>query len=178
MLDQTYFWGNLYTHFANQNEVSDEDGLVAKIAISGKQTTLDQFIAKYEKEAIVSVFGKQLSSDYFNGIEEETIDDKWAFMKSVIYDETNKVSFTANYVWFILDQYTTNTKTMRGSITESISKAKLVNNSTNQIQVFNEYVDLASNAREAVSESDLFADYFAENDIRLPKIEHINRFWL
>ena len=170
ILTTDYFWGNLQLQFLNVKP-SNADGLTDRVASGAKRTEIDQFISKYEIEALYDVLGVKLADEFVQGLSVETPDTKWTWLKDQIYNTTAKTSFVANYVWIIYSRYTTVRQTARATIESKVGKAQTVSNTINEVDAWNEFVKLARRVQQLIKENDDFADV-----VCLPRIETINEF--
>ena len=170
ILTTDYFWGNLQLQFLNVKP-SNADGLTDRVASGAKRTEIDQFISKYEIEALYDVLGVKLADEFVQGLSVETPDTKWTWLKDQIYNTTAKTSFVANYVWIIYSRYTTVRQTARATIESKVGKAQTVSNTINEVDAWNEFVKLDRRVQQLIRENDDFADV-----VCLPRIETINEF--
>lgn len=242
ILDSTYFWGNLQIQFLSAKS-SNMDGLADRVASGSKRTEIDQFIAKYEKEALEYVLGREMTANLIEALEyvpeepeedilpdgdnvvvdddlaqeppidieapnepepeelptpeppveeEEPIegeepvegeepeeeeepevypDPKWFWLRDVIYDTDAKSSFVANYVWFKHNRFTSVKQTARATIEKKVTNASVVSNTINEVDVWNEFVDLAHRVQWAIRHNEAFNEVY-----NLPLVRKINEF--
>ena len=180
ILSSDYFWGNLQLQFLLAKP-SNTDGLVDRVASGSKRTELDQWIAKYEQEALEYVLGSDMTRDLITAIEyeptdppvpEDEPDPKWAWLKGIIYDDTAKVSFVANYVWFKHDRFTSVKQTARAIVEKKVGNAEVVSNTINSVDIWNEFIVLGRKVQSLIRANEDFA-----NDIYvLPCLHKINEF--
>lgn len=101
-------------------------------------------------------------------------DEDFTFLKNLIFNEEAKISPIANYIWLKVEENTINTKTVRASIKEKVGNNISVSNATQQIEVYNEYVELANTVIYKLSNNEHFCRYFGQ--LRL--LKKANRFWV
>lgn len=181
-LDPTYFEGTLKVQFASANP-SLGGGLANAVAVTSKQNQLDDFIDRYELDALESVLGVPLANllvKYINLKEGEewtepdvTTEDMDALVK-LVYNEERHISFTANYVWLRIEEENVNTPTMRGVATEKVDKCDMRSNLVKQIRVYNEYVKFGKDCQRFV----IFNEDFKLFRFTLPRLRYANRFFL
>ena len=180
ILSSDYFWGNLQNQYLLAKP-SDSDGLVDRVASGSKRTEVDRWITKYEQEALEYVLGADMTRDLITAIEyeptdppvpEDEPDPKWAWLKGIIYDDTAKVSFVANYVWFKHDRFTSVKQTARAIVEKKVGNAEVVSNTINSVDIWNEFIVLGRKVQSLIRANEDFA-----NDVYvLPCLHKINEF--
>lgn len=101
-------------------------------------------------------------------------DEDFQFIQAALYNETDKISPIANYVFLEVERNNINTKTVRASVVEKVGKSTNVSNSTQMILVYNEFVELANEVVYKITENEHFCKYYC--DLRV--FRKSNRFWI
>lgn len=128
LIDQSYFWGELYVAQKSQQTVAEKIGM---------------YINKYEPEFLKELLGETLYNDMIIGLAvTPTPDPKWTTLRDKIINSTSKVSPIANYVWYWMKRRNVSQATGMGEIKPEGENGTIVSPSDQITRTWGEMVDL------------------------------------
>ena len=161
LIDKTYFKGEYL--IPNVEGV----GLVATAA----GESLDWYIAKYDPEYLRLVLGETLYDALISGLAITPVPAKWAALRNVLVDSTNKLSYIAGYVYYFVERSRFSLNTSQGQAKAKAQNSENVINTAPMRKAYNESMEYGRNVRAWLTEN--LADYPEYTVSELKALKHL-----
>lgn len=169
ILNETYFqYEPLHIPFAEASGIGVSKNLDAK-----RKSQLLHTIAVRELQFLKELLGKDLRDAFLAGLEEDPVEQKWTDLKNQLYNDTDKISPVANYVYyFYLDPVKI---TDIGAVIPKSDGVMSVSPLIRQVEIWNDMADLNLDIVEWLDEN---SDVYEVNDIEYPRENWVKEYGL
>lgn len=148
IIDESYFWGDLKI-----GGILVQNTTIQGQANASRTQELTQFIAKYQKEYLVKMFGETVAENMPTGLTQ------------MLYDEELRTSPIANYVYCKYVYANSSQSTASGEKILSKTKAQTANPYVKTTNAWNEMVNFNLKLHKGLYEAGTVGAYDYETDI-------------
>ncbi len=143
LIDSTYFNGNLSLPNIPVLEASADDGVAMAIQTVG-ENNLNVFVDKYVVDYLIQLFGKDLTTAFIAGLDEDPVPEIWENLKRqlLIKIHTQKTSPLANYVYYWLMRDAITKTTQAGEVRPKLDGAQNAEVKRKLVSAWNEMVEM------------------------------------
>jgi len=144
LIDSTYFTGELSLPAIKENSgKTGSDAVLENIKNKG----LSAFIEKYERRFLESLFGENMTTEFYSGLnlsDDDPEKEKWTVLKNKLCTklELSKVSPIANYVYLFYLLNLRDDTTQTGIKRSKASFADNVSDTRKLVRAWNEMVEM------------------------------------